>query len=146
MKNGPALMHDQVSGRRRQARHRVQDHVRITLVRLWPEWRRREGHLVGLQLGNAHAALDDQLAIALRHAHRGKDRRCRIRPHDQVDLVDGDQLFVEAARHVRLGLVVEQQILDRAPEEALTAVDLLDHDLGCDLVDDRRLGEEAGER
>ncbi len=133
-------------GRRRQARHRIEDDVGIGLVRLRAERRRRERHVVGLQLGDAHAALDHHLAVALGHAHRRQDRRGGVGPHDQVDLVDGDQLLVEAARHVGLGLVVEQDVFDGPAQEAVPAVDVLDHDLGGDLVDHRGLREEAGQR
>ena len=130
-------------GRRRKLGHRVENDVRIGLVRLRAERRRREGAVVGLQLRNAHAALDHHLAEALRHAHRRQDRRRGVRPLDQVDLVDGDQLLVEAARHLGLGLVVEQHVLDGPAKEAVPAVDLLDHDLRGDLVDHRGLREEA---
>jgi hypothetical protein len=86
------------------------------------------------------------ITVALGDAHRRQDRCRRIGTLDQVDLVDRDQLLVEAARHVRLGLVVEQNILDGPAEEAVAAVDLLDHDLRGDLVDDRGLREEPGQR
>ena len=117
-------------GRRREGRHRVEDDVGIGDVRLRAERRRREGAVVGLQLGDAHAALDHHLAVALGHAHRRQDRRGGVRALDQVDLVDGDQLLIEAARDLGLGLVVEQHVLDRPAEQAVPAVDLLDHDLG----------------
>src|SRR5262245_44660733 len=57
--------------------------------------------------------------------------------HLEVDLVDGDELLVEAARHLRLGLIVEQDPLDGASEQAVGAVQLLDVDLGGDLVQER---------
>ena len=132
-------------GRRRQSRHAVEDDVGIGLVRLRAERRGGKRHVVGLQVRDAHAALDHHLAVALRHAHRRQDRRRGIRALDQIDLVDRDQLLVEAARRLGLGLIIEQHVFDGPPEQAVPLVDLLDHHLGGDLVNDRGLRQEAGE-
>ena len=126
--------------------HGVEDDGRHRLVRLGPEGRRRELHLVLGQVRHAEAVVNEQLLIALRHAHRGDDRAGRVGPHQQIDLVDGDQLLVERAGDLGLGLVVQQHPSHGAAEQAVVPVQLLDVDLGGDLVQERGCGDGPRER
>jgi hypothetical protein len=79
-----------------------------------PERPRREVRVVLGEARNAERVVDQDLVVALRHAHRGQDRAGGIRTHQQVDLVDGDELLVERSREVGLRLVVLDDPLDRA--------------------------------
>jgi len=67
------------------------------------------------------------------------------RGHEQIDLVHGDELLVESPRDLGLGLIVQQHPLDGTTEQAVAAVQLLDVDLGGDLVQERRRGERSRE-
>jgi hypothetical protein len=90
--------------------------------------------------------MNEDLLIALRDAHGGEDAAGGVGPDDQVDLVDGDQLLVEAARQLGLGLIIEEHPLDGPAEQAVALVQLLDVDLARDLVEQRRRREGARER
>ena len=83
----------------------------------------RELHVVLGERRNAEGVVHQHLVVALRHAHRRQDGAGRIRPHQQVDLVGGDELLVQRAREVGLGLVVLQHPLDRAAEQAAALVE-----------------------
>src|SRR5207247_11042351 len=54
-------------------------------------------------------------------------------------------LLVEAAREVRLGLIVEQDPLDGAAEQPVALVQFVDVDLARDLVQQRGGREGAGQ-
>ena len=90
--------------------------------------------------------MHQHLVVALRHAHRREDGAGGVRAHQQVDLVGGDQLLVQRARQVGLGLVVLEHPLDRPAEQAAALVELLDVDLADELVDLRRGRERPGQR
>ncbi len=90
--------------------------------------------------------VDEELVVALRDRHRGEDRARRVRAHQQIDLVDGDELLVERAREVGLRLVVADDPLDGPAEETVLRVQLVDVDLADDLVHLPGRGERAGER
>ena len=95
---------------------------------------------------HAEAVVDEHLLVALRHAHRGDDGAGGIGAHQEVDLVDRDELLVERAGHLRLGLVVEQHPFHGTAEQAVALVQLLDVDLGGDLVQERGRGEGTRQR
>ena len=102
-------------------------------------------HLVLGQVRHPEAVVDEHLLIALGDAHGGDDRARRVRAHQQVDLVHRDELLVERARDLGLGLIVEQHPLHRPAEKAVGSVQLLDVNLAGDLVEQRRRGERSGE-
>ena len=132
--------------RLRRRRERVAAACWGTSSRIGPERPRRELALVLREARNAERVVDEQLVVALRDAHRRENRAGRVRPHQQVDLVDGDELLVERAREVGLRLVVRDDPLDRPAEQAVLRVQLVDVDLADDLVDVARRGQRAGER
>ena len=107
---------------------------------------RRKVRVVLGEARNAERVVDEDLVVALRDAHRRKDRAGRVRPHQQVDLVDRDELLVERARELGLRLVVLDDPLDRAAEQTVLLVDLLDVDFADELMDERRGRERPGER
>jgi hypothetical protein len=90
--------------------------------------------------------VDQHLVVALRHAHCRQDRAGRVRAHQQVHLVGGDELLVQRARHVGLGLVVLDDPFDRPAEQAAAFVQLLDVDFAHQLVDLRGRRQRAGQR
>ncbi len=90
--------------------------------------------------------MHQHLVVALRHTHRGEDRAGRVRAHQEVDLVHGDQLLVERAREVGLGLVVLDDPFDLAAEQSAALVELLDVDLAHHFVNEAGGGERPGER
>ena len=90
--------------------------------------------------------VDVDLVVALGHAHGREDAAGRVGPDDQVDLVDRDQLLVEASGEIGLGLIVEQHPLHRPPQQSVALVQLLDEDLARELVQERGRGQRAGER
>src|SRR5262249_55827072 len=75
-----------------------------------------------------------------------QNRTGRVGAHQKVHLVDGDELLVERARELGLRLVVLDDPLDRAPQQAVLLVDLLDVDLADDLMDETRRRQRARER
>ena len=86
--------------------------------RIGTERPRRKLPVVLREVGNAERVMDEHLVVALRDAHGREDCAGRIRPQQQIDLVDGDELLVERAREVRLRLVVLDDPLDRPAEQA----------------------------
>ncbi len=115
------------------------------VLRLRAERPGRERELVLGERGHAEGVVHQDLVVALRHAHRREDRAGGVGAHQQVDLVGGDELLVERARQVGLGLVVLDDPLDLPAEEAAALVELLDVDLADQLVDLRRRRERPGE-
>ena len=105
-----------------------------------------ELHVVLRHRRNAERVMDEHLVVALRHAHRREDRAGRVRSHQQVDLVGGDQLLVQRAREVGLRLVVLDDPLDLPAEQPAALVQLLDVDLANDLVHETGRGERARQR
>ncbi len=136
---------DRLRGRRGRG-HGIEDDSGYRLVGLGPERRRRELHVVLREMRHAEAMMDEQLLVTLRHPHRGDDASRRVGAHQQVDLVHRDELLVETSRHLGLGLIVEQDPFDGTTEQTVVAVQLLDVDLGGDLVQERGRRERAGER
>jgi hypothetical protein len=88
--------------------------------------------------------MDQDLVVALRDAHRGKNGAGGIGSHQQVDLVDGDELLIKRAREIGLRLVVLDDPFDGTAEQAVLLVELLDIDLADDLVDRRGRRERPG--
>ena len=115
-------------------------------ARIGAERPRRELALVLRHRRDAERMVDEHLVVALRDAHRRQDRAGGVRPHQQVDLVGGDQLLVERAREVGLRLVVLDDPLDLPAEQPAALVQLLDVDLADDLVHEARGGERPGQR
>ena len=124
--------------RLRRRGERVEQRVGERRRRVGAERPRRKVHVVLGEARDAERVVDEHLVVALRDAHRRQDRAGRVRPHQQVDLVDGDELLVERAREVGLRLVVLDDPLDRPAEQAAALVELLDVDLADELVDERR--------
>ena len=107
---------------------------------------RGELHVVLGQAGRAEAVVHQDLVVTLCDAHRREYRSGAVRPHDEVDLVDRDELLVERARHVRARLIVLHDPFHLAAEQAAALVQVLDEHLGRHLLDGGRGGEGAGER
>jgi len=95
---------------------------------------------------NAERVMNEDLVVALRDAHRGENRAGRVRTHQQVDLVDGNQLLIECARQIRFRLVVLDHPFDRTPEKPVFLVDLLDKDVAHQLMNNSGGSERAGQR
>ena len=74
---------------------------------------------------------DQQLALLHDHRQRRRNEIGTIGPVDEIDLIDVEQLGVDAGyvRWIRLIVVVHK--LDLAAEEAALGVDLLFPDLGA---------------
>ena len=98
------------------------------------------------RLRNAEGVMHQHLVVALRDAHRREDRAGGIGAHQKVDLVDGDELFVERAGQFGLRLVVADDPLDRPPEQPALRVQLLDVDVADELVNLRRRRQRTGQR
>jgi hypothetical protein len=64
--------------------------------------------------------------MPFRHRHRGEDVGCGVGPHDQVDTVLGDQLFVQFGDTGSVGGVVDEVPLDRSAQEATGIVEPID--------------------
>src|SRR5262245_30246454 len=72
---------------------------------------------------------DEDLALWY-HGHHGRRRRHRgVGPDDEIDLVDLEQLGVDARHRARRTLIVVVDELDRPPEQAALGVGLLLPDL-----------------
>ena len=106
----------------------------------------RELHVVLGQRRDAEGVVHEHLAVALRHAHRREDRAGGVGPHQQVDLVGGDQLLVEGAGEVGLRLVVLDQPFHLAAQQAAARVELLDVDLAHQLVGQGGRRQRPGQR
>ena len=107
---------------------------------------RRKVRVVLGEARNAERVMDEDLVVALRDAHCREDRAGGVRTHQEIDLVDGDELFVERPREVGLRLIVLDDPLDRAAEQSVLLVDLFDVDLAHELVDERRGRERPRQR
>jgi hypothetical protein len=129
-----------------RGRERIQQQVIERLARIRPERPGRKLHLVLGETRDAEGVVHEHLVVALRHAHRGENRAGRVGADDQIDLVDRDELLVERAREVGLGLVVPHHPFDRPAEQAVAAVDLVDENLADHLVHQAGRGEGSGER
>jgi hypothetical protein len=116
---------------------------RKRLLRVVTELIERKLHIVLSQLRYAKSVVDEQLALALGHSHRRQDRTGRIRSDDKVD--PGGESVVEGAGQVGLRLVVEQHPFDRAAEQPVSLVDLLEEDLSGELVNEPGRGEGTGQ-
>jgi hypothetical protein len=68
-------------------------------------------------------------AVLHDHRHRGRDHVGGIGPDQQVDLVDTDELGVDARHVVGVALVVVIDKFDRAPQKPALGVDVLSPDL-----------------
>jgi len=90
--------------------------------------------------------MHQHLVVALRHAHGGEDGTGRVRAHQEVDLVGGDELLVQGAREIGLGLVVLDDPFHLPAEQAAALVELLHIDLADHLVHERGLRQRPGER
>jgi len=89
---------------------------------------------------------DEHLVALNDDRHRGRDLRSRIGPDDEVDLVDVEQLGVDARHRRGIALVVVVDELDGTAQQPALGVDVLLPDL---LGEQRRLsvgGEAAGHR
>ena len=89
--------------------------------------------------------MDQYFVIALGDAHGRQDGAGGIGAHQQIDLVDSDQLLVERPSQVRLRLVVLDDPLDLAAKQSAPLVEIVDIDLSNDLVDHRCGGERPGQ-
>ena len=98
---------------------RVEHGVRERVRRIEPSDQVGNCLLVLGEARDAERVMDQHLVVALRHAHRRQDRAGRVRAHQQIDLVDGDELLVERAREVGLRLVVLDDPFDRPAEQAV---------------------------
>ena len=87
----------------------------------------------------------DQL-LALDDERHRRDDEVRRMAHQQVDLIDIDQLRVDAGYGRGVGLVVVVDELDRTAEQPALRVDLLGPDLLGHQMGLARGGEPAGER
>ena len=164
----PALLHDLLGPDRDEvhrgelARHdgdrlrwppggdeRVEDRAGHGRLRLRAHRLGREVHVVRLTSRiDEHGAREEELAVFLGHRHGREVSGGRVRADDEIHLVHRDQPLVERARDLGLGLVIEQDIFDRSSEQPVALVELLEVDLGGDLVDDRGRAERPrqGER
>jgi hypothetical protein len=104
------------------------------------------GTLVLGERRNAEGVVHEHLVVALRDAHRREDGAGRVRAHQQIDLVRGDELLVHGARDVGFGLVVFHRPFHFAPEQAAARVELLDVDFADQLVRHRGGRERPGQR
>ena len=92
---------------------------------------------------------DEQLVLLHHHRERRRVEIGAVRPHDNVDFVDVDQLGVDAGHVGRIGLIVVVDELYFAAEESALGVDLLRPDLGAEqrllAVGRERSGQRHGE-
>jgi hypothetical protein len=72
--------------------------------------------------------------VTLSHTHGRQDGTRGIGPHQQIDLVGGDQLLIQGASQIRLGLVVLADPLNLAAEQTPAGIELLDVDIPHQLV------------
>jgi hypothetical protein len=91
-------------------------------------------HVVLGQRGNAEGVVHQHLAVALGHAHGREDGARGVGSHEQFDLVGGDQLLVQGAGQIGLGLIVTADPLHLATEQATACVELLDVNVAHQFV------------
>jgi hypothetical protein len=84
--------------------------------------------------------------LAFHDLRHGGDDQVGRRAHQQVDLVDVEQLGVDAGHRRRVGLVIVVDELHRPAEQAALGVELLDEDLLGEQMRLARRGEATGQR
>ena len=94
----------------------------------------RKQHVVFGQGGQAKGVVQQQFAVALGNAHGRQNIGRGVGAHQQVDLVHGDQLLVQGARHIGLGLVVFEHPLHWAAQPTTAFVELFEVNLASDFL------------
>ena len=94
----------------------------------------REVHVVFGQAGDAKCVMNQNLVVALGHAHGRQNIGRGVGTDQQINLVNGDDLFVQGARQVGPGLVVFEHPLDRATQQTVFLVQLFNVNFADQLV------------
>ena len=113
----------------------IEHHVRKRHLRYMTGGPGGEMHIVFGQAGNSKGVMDQNLVVALGHAHGRQNIGRGVGANQQINLVNRDDLFVQGARQVGPGLVVLEHPLNGATQQAVFLVQLFNVNFADQFVD-----------